>query len=80
MFDNDELLLSTYYSNMIIILILYSLRRCLNHPHIGVMAHMLQIGYIHRIFLAWVVFKEAIFSCLNFKPYDGFLLLSILVD
>ena len=44
------------------------------------MAHMLQIGYIHRIFLTWVVFKEAIFSCLNLKPYDGFLLLSILVD
>ena len=36
---------------------------------------MLQTGErtIHRIFLVWVVFMEAKFSCLNLKPDDGFL-------
>ena len=28
---------------------------------------------IHIIFVAWVVFVKAIFSCLNLKPDDGFL-------
>ena len=28
---------------------------------------------INRIFVAWVVFVKAIFSCLNLKPEDGFL-------
>ena len=28
---------------------------------------------INRIFVAWVVFVKAIFSCLNLKPDDGFL-------
>ena len=37
------------------------------------MAYMLQFGAIHRIFVAWVVFAKAIFSCLNLKPDDGFL-------
>ena len=39
------------------------------------MAYMLQFGSsaIHRIFVAWVVFVKAIFSCLNLKPDDGFL-------
>ena len=41
----------------------------------GVTAYILQSGYsaIHRIFVAWVVFVKAIFSCLNLKPDDGFL-------
>ena len=41
----------------------------------GVMSFMLQFGQsaIHRIFLAWVVFVKAIFSCLNLKADDGFL-------
>ena len=39
------------------------------------MASILKIGEstIHGIFLAWVVFMEAIFSCLNLKPEDIFL-------
>ena len=43
--------------------------------HNDVMTYMLQIveSTIHRIFVAWVVFKEAIFSCLNLKPDDRFL-------
>ena len=28
---------------------------------------------IHIIFVAWVVFVKATFSCLNLKPEDGFL-------
>ena len=28
---------------------------------------------IHIIFVAWVVFVKATFSCLNLKPDDGFL-------
>ena len=41
----------------------------------GATACILQSGYsaIHRIFVAWVVFVKAIFSCLNLKPDDGFL-------
>ena len=37
--------------------------------------HVAEIGEstIHRIFVSWVVFMEAIFSCLNFKPDDRFL-------
>ena len=36
---------------------------------------MLQFGSVlHRIFAAWVVFVKTIFSCLNLKPDDGFLL------
>ena len=39
------------------------------------MAYMLQIreSTIHRIFVVWAVFMEAIFSCLNLKSDDGFL-------
>ena len=41
----------------------------------GATACILQSGYsaIHRIFVAWVVFVKAIFSCLNLQPDDGFL-------
>ena len=41
----------------------------------GVMAYMLQFGKstILRIFVVWVVFMKAIFSCLNLKDDDGFL-------
>ena len=46
---------------------------CRHGFHNGVMAYMLQFGAIHRIFVAWVVFAKAIFSCLNLKPDDGFL-------
>ena len=46
---------------------------CRHGFHNGVMAYMLQFGAIHRIFVAWVVFAKAIFSCLNLKPEDGFL-------
>ena len=48
---------------------------CGHGIHNGVMAYMLQFGWsaIHRVFVAWVVFLKAIFSCLNFKPDDGFL-------
>ena len=43
--------------------------------HNGVMAYMLEFGYsvIHRVFVAWVVFVKATFSCLILKPDDGFL-------
>ena len=35
----------------------------------------LQIGEstIHRVFVVWLVLVEAIFSCLNLMPDDGFL-------
>ena len=41
----------------------------------GVTAYILQSGYsaIHIIFVVWVVFVKAIFSCLNLQPDDGFL-------
>ena len=40
---------------------------------------MLQFGEntIRRIFVAWIVFWKVIFSCLNRKPGDGFLLYNI---
>ena len=43
--------------------------------HNSVIAYMLQFGEstIHRIFVAWLVFVKVTFSCLNLKPYDGFL-------
>ena len=48
---------------------------CRHGFHNGIMAYMLQFGEsaIHRIFVAWVVFVKAIFSCLNLKPDEGFL-------
>ena len=48
---------------------------CRHGFHNGVMAYILQFRYsaIHGIFVAWVVFAKAIFSCLNLKPDDGFL-------
>ena len=48
---------------------------CRHGFHNGILAYMLQFGEsaIHRIFVAWVVFVKAIFSCLNLKPDDGFL-------
>ena len=41
----------------------------------GVMSFMLQFDQsaLHRIFVAWVLFVKAIFSCLNLKPDDRFL-------
>ena len=38
--------------------------------HNGVIAYVIQFGEstIHIIFVAWVIFLMAIFSCLNFKP------------
>ena len=52
---------------------------CRNGFHNGVMTYMLHIceSTINKIFVAWVVFMEAIFSCLNFKPDDRFLTYSI---
>ena len=43
------------------------------------MAYMLQSreSTIHRIFVAWVVFVKAIFSCLNLKLDNGFLYYSM---
>ena len=29
---------------------------------------------LHKTFVEWVVFMKAVFSCLNLKPDDGFLL------
>ena len=48
---------------------------CRHGFHNGVMAYMLQFDQsaIPRIFVTWVVFVKAIFSCLNPKPDDGFL-------
>ena len=48
---------------------------CRHDFHNGVMAHMLHVGErtIHRIFVAWVVFMEAIFPYSNLKPDDEFL-------
>ena len=31
------------------------------------------LSAIHIIFVTWVVFVKAIFSCLNLKPEDGYL-------
>ena len=44
-----------------------------------VMTYMLQFGEstIYRIFAAWIVFVNAIFSCLNLKTDDRFLSYSI---
>ena len=52
---------------------------CRHDFHNGAMAYMLQNGEstIYRIFVAWVVFTEAIFSCLSLKPDDGFLPYSV---
>ena len=49
---------------------------CKNRFHNGIMTYMLQfgLGAIGRIFVAWVVFVKAIFSCLNLKPDDDFYL------
>ena len=47
-----------------------------NGFHNGATGYMLQLGEkstTHRIFVAWVVFVIAIFSCLNLKSDDGFL-------
>ena len=47
-----------------------------NHGfHNGAMTYMLQAGVstIHRMFVMWVAFMGAIFSCLNLKLDDGFL-------
>ena len=54
---------------------------CRNGFHNGVMTYMLQISKstIHRNFVTWVVFMEAIFSCLKLKPDDRFLTYSISV-
>ena len=43
--------------------------------HNSVIAYMLQFGEstIHIIFVAWLVFVKVTFSCLNLKPYNGFL-------
>ena len=48
--------------------------------HDGVMAYILPIGEstMYRIFFAWTVFMEAVFSYLNLKPDDIFLLHSML--
>ena len=48
---------------------------CIHGFHNDVVTCILQIGEstIRRIFVTWVVFMEAIFSCLNLKPDDGFL-------
>ena len=53
---------------------------CIHGFHNDVMACLLQIGEstIYRIFVAWVVFMEATFSCLNLKLDDGFLPYSML--
>ena len=53
---------------------------CRHGFHNGVMAYMLQLVKVlsTEIFLAWVVFVKAIFSCLNLKPDEEFLLYSIL--
>ena len=49
---------------------------CRHGFHNDVMAYALQIdeSTIHRIFVAQIVFVEAIFSCLNLKPDDDFYL------
>ena len=46
---------------------------CRNAFHNGAMAHIWQIheSTIHRIFVACVVFMEAIFPCFNLKPDDS---------
>ena len=43
--------------------------------HNNVIAYMFQFGEspIHRSFAAWLIFVKVTFSCLNLKPYDGFL-------
>ena len=52
---------------------------CRNGFHNGVMTYVLLISEstIHIIFVAWVVFMEAIFSCLNIKPGGRFLTYSM---
>ena len=48
---------------------------CIRGFHNDVTTCMLEIGesIIHRVFVVWVVFIEAIFPCFNLKPDDGFL-------
>ena len=48
---------------------------CHHGLHNGVMAYILNIGEttMQRIFVAWVVFIEAVFSKINLKPDEGFL-------
>ena len=43
--------------------------------HNGVKTYMLEIGEItiHKIFVTWKVFLEAIFPCLNLIPDERFL-------
>ena len=45
---------------------------CRHGFHNCVMAYTLQIGEstIHIMFVAWIVFMEIMFSCLNLKPDD----------
>ena len=47
---------------------------CRHGFHNGVMVYKLQIGesYIHLIFVACVVFMEAIFSCSDLKSDEDF--------
>ena len=42
--------------------------------HQGVMAYMLKVGEstVQRTFVAWIVFLETIFNCIDLKPKAGF--------
>jgi hypothetical protein len=49
---------------------------CRHSLHLGVMAYILNIGKstVYRIFVGWIVFLETLFTELDLKPDDGFLL------
>ena len=52
---------------------------CRHSLHQGVMAYMLKVGEstVQRTFVAWVVFLETIFNCIDLKPEAGFLLIKM---
>ena len=49
---------------------------CRHSLHQGVMAYMLKVGEstVQPTFVAWIVFLETIFNCIDLKPEAGFLL------
>ena len=49
---------------------------CRHSLHQGVMAYLLKVGEstVQRTFVAWIVFLETIFNCIDLKPKAGFLL------
>ena len=49
---------------------------CRHSLHLGIMAHMLNIfqSTVDRFFVGWAIFLETLFSKLDLKPYEGYLI------